>query len=74
MGAEFAGDEAFQTQLRVFGHVYISSSPESPRIAETFVNGITEATGPRGDPTHLPQPRRLTTPDRSMRRGPGSGS
>ena len=40
--AEFAGDEGFQGQPRVFGHVYISSSPESPVIAETFVNGLTE--------------------------------
>lgn len=40
--AEFAGDEAFQGQPRVFGHVYISSSPESPTIAETFVDGLNE--------------------------------
>jgi hypothetical protein len=40
--AEFAGNEAFQGQPRTFGHVYISSSPESPGIAETFVNGLTE--------------------------------
>jgi hypothetical protein len=40
--AEYAGDAAFQDQPRKFGHVYISSSPESPVIAETFVNGLKE--------------------------------
>jgi hypothetical protein len=40
--AEFAGDEAFRGRPRTFGHVYISSSAESPGIAETFVNGLTE--------------------------------
>ncbi len=40
--AVHAGDEAFQGQPRVFGHVYISSSPESPVIADEFVAGLTE--------------------------------
>ncbi|MFP5487407.1 MAG: hypothetical protein ACLGHQ_03775, partial [Acidimicrobiia bacterium] len=40
--AAFAGDEAFQAGPRVFGHVYISSSPESPTIADAFVSGLTE--------------------------------
>lgn len=39
--AEFAGDEAFRSQPRTFGHVYISSSPESPVIADEFVSGLT---------------------------------
>ena len=39
--AEFAGDAAFEGEPRTFGHVYISSSPESPGIAETFVDGLT---------------------------------
>lgn len=34
--AEFAGDEAFHTQERVFGHVYLTSSEESERNAEHF--------------------------------------
>jgi hypothetical protein len=40
--AEFAGDPAFQSQPRTFGHVYISSSPESQTIADRFVAGLTE--------------------------------
>ena len=40
--AEYAGDEAFTTQPRKFGHVYISSSPESQVIADEFVAGLTE--------------------------------
>ncbi len=40
--AEHAGDEAFTTQPRKFGHVYISSSPESQVIADEFVAGMTE--------------------------------
>jgi hypothetical protein len=40
--AEYAGDEAFTTQPRKFGHVYISSSPESQVIADEFVAGMTE--------------------------------
>ncbi|HYN31766.1 MAG TPA: hypothetical protein VES40_04015 [Ilumatobacteraceae bacterium] len=40
--ADYAGDEAFTTQPRKFGHVYISSSPESPVIADAFVTGLTE--------------------------------
>ncbi len=38
--AEYAGDPAFTTQPRKFGHVYISSSPESQTIADTFVAGM----------------------------------
>jgi hypothetical protein len=38
--ADFAGDDAFKTQPRKFGHVYISSSPESQTIADTFVSGL----------------------------------
>ncbi len=34
--AEFAGDEAFQSTERVFGHVYITSSEESERNAEHY--------------------------------------
>jgi hypothetical protein len=40
--AEFAGDEEFTKVSRAFGHVYISRAQESPTIAETFVNGMTE--------------------------------
>jgi hypothetical protein len=40
--AEFAGDEAFQGQPRAFGHVYISSSPESPVIAAAFETDLAE--------------------------------
>lgn len=40
--AEYAGDPAFTTQPRTFGHVYISSSPESQTIADTFVAGMVE--------------------------------
>ena len=40
--AVHAGDEAFQSQPRAFGHVFISSSPESQTIADEFVAGITE--------------------------------
>lgn len=40
--AEFAGDEAFQDQPRTFGHVYISSSPESPVLAAAFEAGLAE--------------------------------
>jgi hypothetical protein len=40
--ADFAGDEAFQSQPRTFGHVYISSSPESPVIAEAFEAALAE--------------------------------
>ena len=40
--AVHAGDEAFQAQPRTFGHVFISSSPESPVIADAFVAGLTE--------------------------------
>ena len=40
--AEHAGDEAFATQPRKFGHVYISSSPESQAIADEFIAGLTE--------------------------------
>ncbi|MCB0966460.1 MAG: hypothetical protein KDB37_06455 [Ilumatobacter sp.] len=39
--AEYAGDEAFQGQPRTFGHVYLSSSPESPELADAFVSGLT---------------------------------
>jgi hypothetical protein len=39
--AEYAGDETFQSQPRRFGYVYISSSPESQRIAEQFVADLT---------------------------------
>ena len=39
--AEFAG-EAFQTQPRAFGHVWISSSPESPVIAAAFEADLAE--------------------------------
>ncbi len=38
--AEFAGDAAFQGQPRAFGHVWISSSPESPVIAESFESDL----------------------------------
>jgi ABC-type branched-subunit amino acid transport system substrate-binding protein len=38
--AVHAGDEAFQTQPRRFGHVYISSSPESETIATEFVDAL----------------------------------
>ncbi|HUS43567.1 MAG TPA: ABC transporter substrate-binding protein [Ilumatobacteraceae bacterium] len=41
--ADFAGDEAFQAQPRSFGHVWISSSPESPVIAAAFEADLTEA-------------------------------
>jgi hypothetical protein len=40
--AVHAGDEAFQAQPRRFGHVFISSSPESPVIADGFVAGLTD--------------------------------
>jgi hypothetical protein len=40
--AEYAGDEAFTTQPRTFGYVYLSSSPESQGIADVFVAGLTE--------------------------------
>jgi hypothetical protein len=40
--AEFAGDDAFQGQPRTFGHVYISSSPESPTIAAAFEADLAE--------------------------------
>ena len=40
--AEHAGDEAFITQPRKFGHVFISSSPESQVIADEFIAGMTE--------------------------------
>ncbi len=40
--AEFAGDEAFQGQPRTFGHVYISSSPESPVIGAAFEADLAE--------------------------------
>lgn len=39
--ASFAGDEAYQGQPRTFGHVYLSSSPESPALADDFVSGLT---------------------------------
>jgi len=38
--AEHAGDPAFVEQPRKFGHVYISSSPESETIANEFVDGL----------------------------------
>ncbi len=41
--ADFAGDEAFQGAPRSFGHVWISSSPESPEIAAAFEADLTEA-------------------------------
>jgi hypothetical protein len=44
--AEFAGDEAFQGAPRVFGHVWISSSPESPTIAAGFEADLTEGGAP----------------------------
>ncbi len=40
--AEFAGDDAFQGEPRSFGHVYISSSPESPTIAAAFEADLAE--------------------------------
>lgn len=40
--AEHAGDEAFQSQPRKFGLVYISSSPESVEINEGFAAQLTE--------------------------------
>jgi hypothetical protein len=40
--AEFAGDEAFQGRPRTFGHVYISTSPESPVIAAAFEADLAE--------------------------------
>ena len=40
--ADFAGDEGFQAAPRVFGHVWISSSPESPVIASAFEADLTE--------------------------------
>lgn len=40
--ADFAGDEGFQAAPRVFGHVWISSSPESPVIAAAFEADLTE--------------------------------
>ena len=40
--ADFAGDEAFQGQPRAFGHVWISSSPESPTIAAAFEADLAE--------------------------------
>lgn len=40
--AEFAGDEAFQTQERVFGHVYITSTEESERNAEQYRDLLAE--------------------------------
>jgi hypothetical protein len=40
--AVHAGDEAFQSQPRVFGQVFISSSPESQTIADEFVAALTE--------------------------------
>jgi hypothetical protein len=40
--AVHAGDEAFQSQPRTFGNVFISSSPESQTIADEFVAGLTE--------------------------------
>jgi len=39
--AEHAGAEAFQSRQRSFGHVFISSSPESPVIADAFVADLT---------------------------------
>jgi len=40
--AEHAGDPAFVEQPRKFGHVFISSSPESQTIADEFVAGLRE--------------------------------
>lgn len=40
--AEFAGDETFHDQERVFGHVYIASSEESERDAERFRDMLSE--------------------------------
>jgi hypothetical protein len=40
--AEFAGDAAFQAQPRTFGHVWISSTPESEIVANDFVADLTE--------------------------------
>jgi hypothetical protein len=40
--AEFAGDAAFQDQPRKFGHVWISSTPETEIVANDFVAGLTE--------------------------------
>ena len=40
--AEHAGDPAFVEQPRKFGHVFISSSPESLTIADEFVAGLRE--------------------------------
>ena len=44
--ADFAGDEAFTAAPRVFGHVWISSSPESPTIAAAFEADLTEGGAP----------------------------
>jgi hypothetical protein len=41
--AEFAGDETFQAQPRAFGHVWISSSPQSPVITAAFEADLAEA-------------------------------
>ncbi len=38
--AEFAGDAGFHDRPRTFGHVWISSSPESPVIAEQFESDL----------------------------------
>jgi hypothetical protein len=40
--ADFAGDEAFTSQPRIFGHVYISSSDRSQSIADALVAGMIE--------------------------------
>ncbi len=40
--AEFAGDEAFQGQPRVFGHVFIQSTPASQTVADEFAGGLRE--------------------------------
>ncbi len=40
--AEFAGDEAFQATERVFGHVYLTSSEESERNAESYRDLLSE--------------------------------
>lgn len=40
--AVFAGDEAFQSAPRKFGHVYLSTSPESDVTATQFVDGLRE--------------------------------
>ena len=40
--ADFAGDDAFKAAPRTFGHVWISSSPESPKIAAAFEADLTE--------------------------------